>query len=86
MAKLGCCLQLSTSKIIVLLFELITDPLHVRGNAANLGKEQYDFFLHENRSQFPEANIVILFCPPDWLHSHYVQGCKQKMRPLTDCY
>ena len=45
------------------------DPLHVHGNAANLGDRT--ICLHENRSQFPEEK---LFCPPDWLHSHYVQG------------
>ena len=36
------------------------DPLyelHVRGNAANLGDRTIRFFLHENRSQFPEEKI-----------------------------
>ena len=36
--------------------------------------EQYIyFFLHENRSQFPEEKMYI-FYPPDWLQFHDVQG------------
>ena len=33
------------------------DPLHIRGNAANLDNRTIRFFLHENRSQFPEGKI-----------------------------
>ena len=33
------------------------DPLHVRWKAANLEDETRRFFLHENRSQFPEEKI-----------------------------
>ena len=45
--------------------QLTTDPLHVGENAANLGGTTI-------RSQFPETFYLV--CPPDWLHSHDVQG------------
>ena len=48
--------------------------MHVCGNAANLWIEKKRFFLHNNRSQFPEEKIAFVFCPPDWLHFHDVQG------------
>ena len=35
----------------------ITDPLHVRGNAANLEDRTIKKILHENGSQFPEEKI-----------------------------
>ena len=51
----------------------ILDPLHVCGNAANLEDRTIRFFymridLNSQKRKF------ILFCPPDWLHSHDVQG------------
>ena len=38
------------------------------------GDRKIRFFLHNNRSQFPEEKIAFVFCPPDWLHFHDVQG------------
>ena len=38
------------------------DPLHVSGNAANLEYRTIRFFLQKRK--------FLLFCPPDWLHSH----------------
>ena len=45
------------------------DPLHVRGNAANLEDRTIRFFymridLNSQKRKF------LLFCSPDWLHSH----------------
>ena len=49
------------------------DPLHVRGNAANLEDRTIRFFymridLNSQKRKF------LLFCPPEWLHSHDVRG------------
>ena len=52
-----------------LIFFIFYKPLAICKNAANLGDRTMGFFLRENRSQFPEE-----ICPPDWLHSHGVQG------------
>ena len=38
------------------------DTLHVCGNAANLEYRTIRFFLQKQK--------FLLFCPPDWLHSH----------------
>ena len=47
-------------------------PLARPWECSQSGGQDNNIFLHENRSQFPEEKI--LFCPPDWLHSHDVQG------------
>ena len=38
------------------------DPLHVCGNAANLEDETKEIFA--------SVKNILLFCTPDWLHSH----------------
>ena len=58
-----------TAKGVITLFEMgqqttklnrSIDPLQVRGNAANLEDRTIRFFLHENRSQFPEEKIYFV--------------------------
>ena len=51
------------------------DPLHVRGNAINLEDRTIRFFfLHENRSQFPEEKIYFDLSSRLAAFLHYVQG------------
>ena len=49
------------------------DPLQVRGNAANLEDRTIRFF-YTRIDLNAQKRKFILFCPPDWLHSHDVQG------------
>ena len=56
------------------------DPLyelHVRGNAANLGDRIIRFF-YMRIDLNSQKRTFRLFCPPDWLHSHDVQGVLQE--------
>ena len=49
------------------------DPLHVRGNAANLGDRTIRFIYMRIDLKSQKRKLFIWFCPPDWLHSHDVQ-------------
>ena len=43
-------------------------------SAANLEDSTIRFFLHMRIDLNSQKRKFLLFCPPDWLHSHYVQG------------
>ena len=49
-------------------WQLCQNPLHVCENAANLKDKTKEIFSSVNRDLFSCKKI--LFCPPDWLHSH----------------
>ena len=48
------------------------NPLHVRGNAANLEDKTRYFYMRIDLNS--QKRKYLLFCPPDWLHSYDVQG------------
>ena len=50
----------------------LIDPLHVRVNAANLEDRTIRLFLYMRIDLNSQKRIFVLFCPPDWLHSHDV--------------
>ena len=49
----------------------LIDALHVHGNAANLEDRIIFFYMRIDRNS--QKRKFLLFCPPDWLHSHDVQ-------------
>ena len=49
------------------------EPLHIYGNAANL-EDRTRFFCMGIDLNSQKRTFQFLFCRPDWLHSHDVQG------------
>ena len=54
------------------------DPLHVRGRQSNI----YFFYMRIDLNS--QKRTFLLFCPPDWLHSHDVQGVYRKTQKVKE--
>ena len=50
------------------------DPLHIHGNAANDLEDRTIRIFNMRIDLNSQKRKFLLFCPPDWLHSHDVQG------------